>query len=147
MDEEFNIFEELNLIKSKIDNDLNIIKNLEYDSKIKSINQYNKQLFERLNEQEKIIEEGKNKIENDYRSLDSNLKSLNNEIDEKNAIINDFSNKIDNQNNYLMQKENYIKDIEGKICIYQLKKNLLIMKISLRKSINKSSWRLKIKVI
>ena len=115
MDEEFKIFEELNLIKSRIDNDLNIIKNLEYDSKIKSINQYNKHLFERLKEQEKIIEEGKNKIEHDYRTLDTNIKNLNDEVDEKNAIINELSCKIDNQNNFIMQKENYIEEIEGKI--------------------------------
>lgn len=115
MDEEFKIFEELNLIKSKIDNDLNIIKNLEYDSKIKSINQYNKQLFERLNEQEKVIEEGKNKIENDYITLNSNLQSLNEEINEKNSVINELSCKIENQSNYISRKENYIKEIEGKI--------------------------------
>lgn len=115
MDEELKIFEELNLIKSKIDNDLNVIKNLEYDSKIKSINQYNKQLFERLNEQEKIIEEGKNKIQNDYISLNTKLKNLNDEIDEKNNVINELSCKIENQDNYILQKENYIKEIEGKI--------------------------------
>lgn len=113
MDEELKIFEELNMIKSKIDNDLNVIKNLEYDSKIKSINQYNKQLFDKLNEQEKIIEEGKNKIENDYINLDSTLKSLNNEINEKNGIINELNFKIEDQNNNIIQKENYIKDLEG----------------------------------
>jgi len=115
MVEEFKIFEELNSIKSKIDFDLNVIKNLEYDSKIKSTNQYNKQLFERLNEQEKIIEVGKNKIENDNKSLDSNLKNLNNEIEEKNNLINELNYKIENQINYIMQKENYVKEIEGKI--------------------------------
>ena len=115
MDEEFKIFEELNLIKSKIDFDLNIIKNLEYDSKIKSINQYNKQLFERLNEQEKMIEEGKNKIENDYIELNSNLKNLNDEINEKNTALKELTCKMENQNNYISQRENYIKEIEGKI--------------------------------
>ncbi len=143
MDDEFKIFEELNLIKSKIDNDLNIIKNLEYDSKIKSINQYNKQLFERLNEQEKIIEEGKNRIQNEYKTLDSNLKTLNNEIEEKNTFINELSCKIENQNDYIMQKDNYIKEIEGNLFIY-LKISLVISKTIFREPIDKSSWRLKI---
>ncbi len=120
MEEEYKIFEQLNLIKNKIDSDLNVIKNLEYDSKIKSINQYNKQLFEKLNEQEKIIEEGKNRIENNYRTLDSNLKNLENDVENKNETISVLSQKINEQNSFIFQQNNHIRDIEGTFLIFEM---------------------------
>lgn len=114
--DELKIFEELNNIKSKIDNDLNILRSLEYESKIKSVNLYNKQLFEKLNNQEKIIEEEKVKIENDYKVLDNNLNDLNTDLQTKNNIINELYSKLDNQNSIISEKENYIKLLEG-ICL------------------------------
>lgn len=111
--EELRLFQELNLIKSNIDNDLSIIKNLEYDSKIKSINQYNKQLYNKLNNQENIIEEGKIKIEKDSNILDKNFKNFQNEINQKNLFISELDNKINLQNKIILEKDNYIRQMEG----------------------------------
>jgi len=113
MDEDYKIFEKLNIIKCKIEKDLNIIKNLEYDSKIKSINQYNKQLFDKINEQEKVNIEGKNKNEENFKNLDMNLKGLENEIAKKNGVISDLYDKIKIKDELIQKKDSYIKNIQG----------------------------------
>ncbi len=115
--DELKLFNELNLIKSKIDSDLNVLRNIEYDSKLKSTNLYNKQLYDKLQEKEKLIEEGKNQQINDHKNLDSNLKNLTEEIEVKINLIDNLQKKIKTQENIIIQGENNLRDKEGKILL------------------------------
>ena len=119
--EEIKLFEELNNINRKIDFDLNLIKTIEYEIKIKSTNLCNKQLFEKLDEQGKIIEKEKGSFFNDFQKANNEIKSLQDILYDKEKVIDSQSNEIDDVKRKYYISENKIKELENKINLFESK--------------------------
>jgi hypothetical protein len=119
--EEIKLFEELNILNRKIDFDLNFIKTIEYEIKIKSTNLCNKQLFEKLDEQGKIIEKEKGSFFNDFQKANNEIKSLQDILYDKEKVIDSQSNEIDDVKRKYYISENKIKELENKINLFESK--------------------------